>query len=261
MIANIKEYMSLYLVLETTMLKLPLADFVSQVIEGGVTAIQLRDKGHTAKERYETALQLRELLRDRDILFIINNNVDMALAVGAHGVHIGVEDLPPAAVRKAFPQLIIGYSCNNEQDCALARASADYAGVGPVFFTNTKANLRPVLGIDGMQAVVENLQGLPTVAIGGINADTASQLAGCGNSGIAVSSAICASERPYEAALALRKRRGYLLENVESDNVPTDDIKKSQSAYKTIQERFEGFTGDYNADFMDWGKPVGKEVW
>ena len=202
---DLKEHLKLYLILETSQLRLPLGDFIVQAVEGGVTAIQLRDKTETAADRYATAKALSVLLADKEVLFIINNTPDIALAVNAHGVHLGAEDLPPAAVRKAFPGLVTGYSCNNEADCALAISSqVDYAGVGPVFFTATKTNLRPVLGLDGLEATA-GLLPIPKVAIGGINADNAAKLHNRGVDGIAVSSALCQSEVPYDMAVNLRR--------------------------------------------------------
>jgi thiamine-phosphate diphosphorylase len=142
------------------------------------------------------------------VLFIINNTVDIALAVGAHGVHLGLEDLPPQAVRHSFPTLITGYSCNNMDDCATATAAGvGYAGVGPAFFTNTKTNLRPTLGVSGVSNIVNKLA-VPTVAIGGIDLTNADQFASAPNTGIAVSSVLCTSDTPYETAKKLREMAG-----------------------------------------------------
>jgi len=139
---DISRYLKLYLVLETSALRLQLDDFITQAAEGGVTAIQLRDKKTTAFERYHTAKKIKLLIGKKDILFIINNNADIAAAVEAAGVHLGPEDLPPAAVKRHFPDFYVGVSCNNYNDCAKAnKARADYAGAGPVFFTATKTNL------------------------------------------------------------------------------------------------------------------------
>ena len=202
---NLNDYLKLYLILETSMLRLPLGDFIIQAIEGGVTAIQLRDKTENARERYETAKALKSLIADKDVLFIINNNADLAICAGAHGVHLGIEDMPPQAVKKAFPELITGYSCNNPDDCTLAiSAKVDYTGIGPVYFTPTKTNLRPVLGVQGVSDLAAALP-MPKVAIGGINSENIGELAGSKVSGVAVSSALCQSEMPYDEAVNMRK--------------------------------------------------------
>ncbi len=202
---NISPYLKLYLVLETPTLRLPLGDFIAQAVEGGVTAIQLRDKSATGLGRYNTAGYIKTLTAKKDILFIINNNADIARAVGAHGVHLGPDDLPPAAVKAHFPELLVGVSCNNDDDCVTANtARADYAGAGPAFFTATKTNLRPVIGPEGIKNITARLD-MPAVAIGGIAADNIAALKGCGLAGFAVSSALCRSETPYDAALALRR--------------------------------------------------------
>lgn len=203
---SLDEYMRLYLVLETGSVSLPLGDFIMQVIEGGVTAIQLRDKTQSAIKRYETAKQIASLVSGRDVLFIINNTVDIALAVGAHGVHVGQEDLPVEAVKKMFPSLICGTSCNSTSDVDKALAyKADYVGIGPVFFTPTKSDLRPVLGVEGAKTLVQLCE-LPSVAIGGINLENVQNLNNSKFSGVAVSSALCQSKQPYDDALILRKK-------------------------------------------------------
>jgi thiamine-phosphate pyrophosphorylase len=194
-----KDYMKLYLVLETSMLKLPLGDFIIQAIEGGVTAIQLRDKTAPVSERYQTAKTIKKLIDGRDVLFIINNTADIAIAVGAHGVHVGINDLPPEVLRKAFPDLVVGYSCNNDEDCRTAiSAGVHYAGVGPTFHTSSKADLRQVLGVDEV-ARLANSMDIPTVAIGGIDLNNIKKIHG--TSGIAVLSALCGSETPYDDAV------------------------------------------------------------
>ena len=202
---DIAHYLKLYLVLETSALCLPLDEFIAQIADGGVTAIQLRDKTATALERFNIAKYIKPLIAKKDILFIINNNADIAAAVGAHGVHLGPEDLPPADVKKHFPDFCIGVSCNNNDDCTAANeAHADYAGVGPAFFTATKTNLRPLLTPKGVKKITEKLD-IPAVAIGGITAENITELKGCGVYGAAVSSAICASETPYDTVLIMRK--------------------------------------------------------
>lgn len=201
---DIRRYLRLYLVLETSALRIPLDEFIIQVVRGGVTAIQIRDKNVPANERFTTALKISKLLEGADVLFIINNNADIALAAGAHGVHVGVKDLPPEAVRSTFPCLVTGYSCNTTQDVLAAHnAGVDYVGIGPAFTTSTKTDHRAMLGPEGIRELACTLN-IPSVAIGGINRSNVELLNGTGVHGIAVSQALCGSEHPLEEARTLR---------------------------------------------------------
>lgn len=200
----IKNYLKLYLVLETDMLKMSLEDFIPAVIRGGVTAIQLRDKDNTAAMRYETGLRLKEMLAEHDILFVINDRIDLAHALGVNAVHLGIKDIPLKAAKAAFPDMIYGYSCNCMEDAETAQ-DADYIGVGPAFFTGTKKDLRPVIDTLTIAGIVDKAQ-RPAVAIGGINADNVHELRGTGIAGIAVSSCICAAADPEAAAAELRHK-------------------------------------------------------
>jgi thiamine-phosphate pyrophosphorylase len=197
----IASYLRLYLILETSLLRMPLPDFTEQVIEGGLTAIQLRDKDRCEKERYETAITLKKLIRRRDVLFIINDSVDIAVMANADGVHLGIRDIPVRAVKKRYPKLVLGYSCNDNED-AKSSIYADYAGIGPVFPTSTKSDHRAVLLPVGVKELASKIS-KPAVAVGGINADTLPGLFGCGVVGIAASSALCESEEPYNTAKEL----------------------------------------------------------
>lgn len=198
-----EKYLRLYLVLESGMLKMPLEEFIPAAVEGGVTCIQLRDKNFDASVRFDTGLKVMELLKGRDVMFVVNDRADIAKALGAKAVHVGVKDVPPAQLKKTFPDMIYGYSCNNAQDIETAK-TADYIGVGPAFFTDTKADLRGLIGPDGIKELLQRTD-RPAVAIGGIKAENIMQLKGTGIKGAAVSSAVCAAEDPYRAAKILRE--------------------------------------------------------
>lgn len=203
---KITDTLKLYLILETDMLKMPLADFIPQVVDGGVTAIQLRNKFGTARENYEIGLSLQSLLNGTDVLFVVNDRVDMAAALSCPNVHVGIKDLPIDVVKQQHPDWVVGYSCNNTDDIQTANgASADYIGVGPAFSTDTKKDLRGVIGPDGIAALVAKAN-MPAVAIGGISVDNVDQLSGCGLAGVAVSSAICATTEPGKVAAAFRHK-------------------------------------------------------
>jgi thiamine-phosphate pyrophosphorylase len=208
MLNPLASYLRLYLILETPLLRIPLPDFIKQVIEGGITAIQLRDKSKSGRERYETAIAIKKLVGRRDILFIINDSADIAVIAKADGVHLGIKDIPVQAVKKRYPKLILGYSCNDKKDAETSKY-AHYVGIGPIFATSTKIDHRTVLTPDGLKKLASEIS-KPAVAVGGINAETIPMLFGCNITGIAVSSALCASENPYDAAKELAR----LLENV-----------------------------------------------
>lgn len=199
-----KEYMRLYLVLESGMLRVPLEEFVPAVIDGGVTCIQLRDKSFTSRERFRTGELLRKLLSGTGVPLVVNDRADIAAAIGADTVHVGPKDVPLAVLKKSFTDMRFGYSCNCADDIAAA-ADADYIGVGPAFFTDTKADLRGLLGPEGIKALMDAAD-KPAVAIGGINSENILRLKGSGISGVAVSSAICAASDPFAAAKELRAK-------------------------------------------------------
>lgn len=200
-----KSFLKLYLVLETSMLQVPLSDFIMQVVEAGVTTIQLRDKFSSSRARFDTGLEIKKYFSHSRPIFIINDSIDLALALGADGVHVGIKDIPIAEVSKIAPDLILGYSCNNFDDCALSNRYADYVGVGPVYPSQTKKDLREELGLCG---VAENLERLsvPAVGIGGINLENCGDVIALGIDGIAVSSFICSSKKPYESTCAMLKK-------------------------------------------------------
>ena len=135
---------------------------------------------------------------------IVNDRVDVALAVGADGVHIGRNDMAPNDARRVLgPDAIVGWSVTGSEDLApLDPAVVDYAGLGPVFPTATKPDAARPLGIDGVRALRPRIP-VPVVAIGGITADTAGGIVAAGADGVAVVSAICAAADPKTAAAGL----------------------------------------------------------
>ncbi len=202
---EIADRLKLYLVLETDNIKFPLKDFINMVVDGGVTAIQLRNKFKSVKENYVIGLEIKDILHDKDVLFVINDRIDLAKALNVNSVHIGVKDLPLKIVKEVYLDFIVGYSCNNSEDILMANSySADYIGVGPAFFTDTKKDLRRVLCSEGIENLLKNTD-IPAVAIGGINSENLHDLRDTGIKGVAVSSALCASENPFKTALSLRK--------------------------------------------------------
>ena len=195
------------LVTDRTRRPLPITEAVQRAVEGGVDAIQLRERDLEGGQFFNRASELRRITRDADAALIINHRADVALAVDADGVHLGWRSLPVGEVRKlAGERLRIGVSCHNASQLRSARdAGADYASLGPVFFTPSKAGLLDPLGPEQTGSLVADA-GLPVIAIGGINAANVGELRGLGLAGIAVISAIMASANPQEATRRLRER-------------------------------------------------------
>jgi thiamine-phosphate pyrophosphorylase len=185
---------------------------VAAAVAGGVTAVQLRDHRATTRELLATASELRDMLAGTGVCFLVNDRLDVALAAGADGVHVGQSDLPVEDARAiAGPDFIIGWSVTNIAEARTAAAlppgTADYLGVGPIFPTPTKADATPPMGVNGLRAVCD-LSLLPCVAIGGITADQAGGLFAAGAAGVAVVAAICSATDPRRAAAELRRRCG-----------------------------------------------------
>jgi thiamine-phosphate pyrophosphorylase len=176
-------------------------------LEGGATAIQLRDKSMDGKNLLETARRMMSLCWEKDALFIVNDRLDVALLINADGVHLGQSDLPVAAVREMIDSqfssrpFIIGASAHRVEEAKKAEGEgADYLGVGAVFGTGSKDDAK-IIGLDGLRAVTETAR-LPVVAIGGISLDNLSDVVRCGVDGISViSAAVRGDVTPRTAAL------------------------------------------------------------
>jgi thiamine-phosphate pyrophosphorylase len=175
-------------------------------LEGGATVIQLRDKAATTRTLVEEGLALRELTRQHGALLIVNDRVDVALAVDADGAHVGQDDLPAALARRLLgPQRILGVSAGNlaEAEQAIA-AGADYLGVGPIYPTRGKADAGPATGVALLREIAARYS-TPLVAIGGINAANAAAVIEAGACGVAVITAVVNAEDVTGAARALHK--------------------------------------------------------
>ena len=202
-----KEFsLHLYLVTdEAAKCRHSLLETVQRAVDGGVTIVQYRSTNPDAGTCYREALPIRDFLASRGVPFIVNNRIDLALALDADGVHIGQRDLPVPAVRAMIgPDRILGLSVSNaDQLRAVDAALVDYLGMGPVFPTISKLNAPPVLGVEGFTALASQSP-LPVVAIGGLASERARLVRATGAAaGIAVVSAICGAEDPEAAARAL----------------------------------------------------------
>ncbi len=196
---------SLYLVTDRAMAgKRSLEAVVAEAVAGGVTAVQLREKDLPARDFVGCAMALKKRLAPLGVPLIINDRVDVALAAGADGVHLGQGDMAYEHARKILgPDAVIGLSVETiEQAEAANRLDADYIGLSPVFSTPTKTDVTTSLGLDGVRRIQE-ITSHKTVAIGGINSDTIKDVLEAGADGIAVVSAVMAAESPRDAAREL----------------------------------------------------------
>jgi len=156
-------------------------ELVSAQISGGADVIQLREKDMSRRAKLELGLKLRELTRREDVLFIVNDDIDLALILDADGVHLGQEDIPIQFARPLMKGKIIGISTHSlEQVKKAVNQGADYVGIGPVFDTTTKSDREPLIGLD-LLSKMKDACPIPYVAIGGIGKDRIKSLveAGC----------------------------------------------------------------------------------
>ena len=184
---------SIYLVTDDGCLQgRALIDCVREALEGGVTLVQYRAKTASSAEMYAEALQLKALCDSFNVPLIINDRLDIAMAVGAAGVHLGQDDLPCAAARKILGEdYLIGVSAHNPAEAKAAlQSGADYLGCGAVFGTATKADVQK-LGTEGLAAICK-AKGLPVVGIGGVTADNYREVRAAGADGAAIVSGILA---------------------------------------------------------------------
>ena len=151
-------------------------EVLAAVLDGGAKIIQLREKHWDKKDLYELAIEFRKRTRSHDALLIINDHVDVALAVGADGVHLGQEDLPIRGARNIAPNLIIGASSHNLMEALKAEQDgADYVNIGPIFPTKTKENTVPFLGPEAISEIGPQLT-VPFTTMGGIHSDNIGQV-------------------------------------------------------------------------------------
>lgn len=178
---------------------------VELAIRGGASVVQLREKDLSSRDFYETALRVHEVTKAAGVPLIINDRLDICMAAGAEGVHLGQSDIPCKIAREILgADKIIGVSSHNAEEAAKAQADgADYLGVGAVFATSTKTNTTPVTPeiIREVRAAVT----IPFVVIGGVNERNIAQLGGLGFNGAAVVSAVAAKDDITGAARIMRE--------------------------------------------------------
>lgn len=189
---------NLYLITDRTQTgSVRLLDVVDDALKGGVRGIQLREKDLTSRELYELAYDLRKLTVKYNARLIINDRIDIALAVDADGVHLGYNSMPIHRARKLLgSSKLIGLSCHNQVNAIMAQENgADFITFGPVYYTPSKANYGKPVGIEKLETACHLLD-IPVFALGGIKKENIEEVMTAGASGIALVSAIIASDDP-----------------------------------------------------------------
>jgi thiamine-phosphate pyrophosphorylase len=184
----------------------PITEAVEAAVAGGVTMVQIREKAASTGDFYRIALEVQAVIRRYHIPLVINDRLDIALAVGAEGLHLGQSDLPlPAARRLAGNKLFIGISASTVEEALRAEAEgADYLGAGAVYPTGSKTDAGKVIGLEGLEEIRAAVK-IPVVGIGGVNAANAAEVMKTGAAGISLISGILSQPDIREAARNLRR--------------------------------------------------------
>ena len=195
--------LSLYLVTDNSEDVDKFLNTIEEAIKGGVTVVQIREKTADTLDFYNLALKVKEITTKYDVPLIVNDRVDIALAIDADGVHVGQSDMPCDVTRKLIGQnKILGVSAATVKEAKKAENDgADYIGTGAVFPTATKDDADSVTK-DELKEIVESID-IPVVAIGGINLNNARELNGTGIAGLSVVSAIMSSDNPKKSSQEL----------------------------------------------------------
>ncbi|WP_028400197.1 thiamine phosphate synthase [Ectobacillus panaciterrae] len=205
---HMRELLRVYFIAGSNNCHKDLREVVSEAIDGGITLFQFREKGKgalTGEEKYRLAKEVQQICKSRGIPFIVNDDVEMALALDADGVHIGQDDETADSVREKIGNKILGVSVHNLEEAQRAiRQGADYFGVGPVFPTQSKEDAQQAKGTTVIEAIRKNGIDMPIVGIGGISVDNASIVMRGGADGVSVISAISQAASVSESAKELR---------------------------------------------------------
>lgn len=177
---------------------------VQMALEGGCRWIQLRMKDAPIEEIKETALEIMPMCQESQAFFVLDDHVELTAELKIHGVHLGKNDMPPAEARELLgPEAVIGVTANTAVDIMKYKGlDVDYVGLGPFQYTTTKANLAPIIGVDGYKRIVDEVRAaeiaLPIVAIGGIDIEHIPAIMATGVNGVAMSGAIINADDPVE---------------------------------------------------------------
>ena len=186
------------------------AEQVARLCEGGATLVQLREKRLPPREFYREASEALKVARSFGARLVVNDRADIALAIGADGVHLGQDDMPPEAARALLGgAAVVGFSTHGvEQASEAAGLPVDYVAIGPVFATSSKDKPDPVVGLEGVRRVRAAVGAVPLVAIGGVTAESARAVLEAGADAVAVIGALVAN--PADPAEITRRTRAFL---------------------------------------------------
>ncbi|MCY7737487.1 thiamine phosphate synthase [Bacillus safensis] len=205
---QIKQQLSVYFIMGTANSTRQPLDVVNEAIQGGITMFQFREKGENAlqaEEKKQLARQIQALCQEANVLFIVNDDVQLAIDLDADGVHVGQEDANAQDVRQRIGNKILGVSTHNLEEVKQAmKDGADYVGMGPVYPTETKKDTRSVQGVSLITEVRRNGLQIPIVGIGGITYDNAAPVIQAGADGVSIISTISQSDNPKKAAEKLK---------------------------------------------------------
>lgn len=205
---QIKQQLSVYFIMGTANTTRQPLDVVKEAIQGGITMFQFREKSEKAlqgDEKKQLARQIQALCQEANVPFIVNDDVQLAIDLDADGVHVGQEDTNAKDVRERIGNKILGVSTHNLDEVKQAmKDGADYVGMGPVYPTETKKDIRSVQGVSLITEVRRHGFQIPIVGIGGITYDNAAPVIQAGADGISIISAISQSADPKKAAEELK---------------------------------------------------------
>ncbi|WHZ00762.1 thiamine phosphate synthase [Neobacillus sp. YX16] len=206
---SLRDSLKVYFIMGSPNCRVHPAQVLREAIEGGITLFQYREKGtgaFTGDKKVELAKELQQICREHQIPFIVNDDIELAIALNADGVHIGQEDEPVKDVRKKIGDKIIGVSVHSYEEAMVAvDGGADYFGIGPVFPTKTKEDAKPSNGTKLIKVLRERGLSIPVVGIGGITSDNAGTVIQAGADGVSVITAISHANCVTKAAKELRK--------------------------------------------------------
>lgn len=207
--AKVRELLKVYFIMGSTNCKKAPLEVIREAIKGGITLFQFREKGQGAlvgEEKFTLAKKIQAICKEHGVPFIVNDDIELAIALDADGVHIGQDDEPANIVRKKLGNKIIGVSAHTIYEVKKAiEDGADYLGIGPIFPTSTKEDAKAAQGTNFIESLRKDGFTIPIVGIGGINAENAHMVMSAGADGVSVITAISHADSVVEATKALRK--------------------------------------------------------
>jgi len=206
---KIKELLKVYFIMGSNNCSLAPDYVLEEALKGGITVFQFREKGTGALEgeaKFQLAKRMQKLCNHYNVPFIVNDDIELAIALDADGVHIGQEDENAIKVREWIGNKVLGVSAHSIEEIKLAmEAGADYIGIGPIYATSTKKDAKEVQGTSLIEKVKQLNLRIPIVGIGGITIDNAYPVIKAGADGVAIISEISMAENPYEQTKRLKK--------------------------------------------------------